>query len=53
VILENKFLVFDLGGGTFDVSILELFDNVMEVRAVAGDNYLEAKTLRKYWLICF
>lgn len=37
---ENKFLVFDLGGGTFDVSILELFDNVMEVRAVAGDNYL-------------
>jgi molecular chaperone HscC len=37
---ETKFLVFDLGGGTFDVSILELFDNVMEVRAVAGDNYL-------------
>ncbi|WEK55272.1 MAG: molecular chaperone HscC [Candidatus Cohnella colombiensis] len=37
---ECKFLVFDLGGGTFDVSILELFDNVMEVRAVAGDNYL-------------
>ncbi|HEY9060520.1 MAG TPA: molecular chaperone HscC [Pseudobacteroides sp.] len=38
--IENKFLVFDLGGGTFDVSILELFDNIMEVRAVAGDNYL-------------
>lgn len=38
---ENaKFLVFDLGGGTFDVSILELFDNIIEVRAVAGDNYL-------------
>ncbi|MDP4183065.1 MAG: molecular chaperone HscC [Bacillota bacterium] len=37
---ETKFLVFDLGGGTFDVSILELFDNIMEVRAVAGDNYL-------------
>ncbi|KNY29183.1 molecular chaperone HscC [Pseudobacteroides cellulosolvens] len=37
---ENKFLVFDLGGGTFDVSILELFDNIMEVRAVAGDNFL-------------
>jgi len=37
---ETKFLVFDLGGGTFDVSILELFDQVMEVRAVAGDNYL-------------
>jgi molecular chaperone HscC len=37
---ETKFLVFDLGGGTFDISILELFDNIMEVRAVAGDNYL-------------
>jgi len=37
---EAKFLVFDLGGGTFDVSILEMFDGVMEVRASAGDNYL-------------
>lgn len=37
---EAKVLVFDLGGGTFDVSILEFFDNIMEVRAVAGDNYL-------------
>lgn len=36
----TKFLIFDLGGGTFDVSILELYKNVMEVRAVAGDNYL-------------
>lgn len=35
-----RFLVFDLGGGTFDVSILELFQNILEVRAVAGDNYL-------------
>lgn len=35
-----RFLVFDLGGGTFDVSILELFENILEVRAVAGDNYL-------------
>ncbi len=32
--------MFDLGGGTFDVSILELFENILEVRAVAGDNYL-------------
>lgn len=38
--LESKFLVFDLGGGTFDVSILELFDGVMEVRASSGDNFL-------------
>lgn len=37
---ENKFLVFDLGGGTFDVSILEQYQNIMEVRAVAGDNFL-------------
>lgn len=37
---HTKFLVFDLGGGTFDVSILELYKNIMEVRAVAGDNYL-------------
>ena len=37
---NTKFLVFDLGGGTFDVSILELFGNIIEVRAVAGDNFL-------------
>lgn len=37
---NTKFLVFDLGGGTFDVSILELYENILEVRAVAGDNYL-------------
>ena len=37
---ETKFLVFDLGGGTFDVSILDLFEGVMEVRATAGDNFL-------------
>lgn len=35
-----RFLVFDLGGGTFDVSILELYDTILEVRAVAGDNFL-------------
>lgn len=37
---EDQFLVFDLGGGTFDVSILELFDGIMEVRSSAGDNFL-------------
>ncbi len=37
---ETQFLVFDLGGGTFDVSILEMFEGVMEVRASAGDNFL-------------
>ncbi len=37
---DSTFLVFDLGGGTFDVSVLELFDGVMEVHASAGDNFL-------------
>ena len=37
---ESTFMVFDLGGGTFDISILELFDGVMQVHACAGDNYL-------------
>ena len=37
---ETQFLVFDLGGGTFDVSILELFEGVMEVKSIAGDNFL-------------
>ena len=37
---DAKFLVFDLGGGTFDVSILELSGSILEVRAVAGDNFL-------------
>lgn len=37
---ESTFLVVDLGGGTFDVSILEMFSGVMEVRASAGDAFL-------------
>lgn len=37
---DSVVLVFDLGGGTFDVSVLEMFKNIIEVRAVAGDNYL-------------
>lgn len=37
---RSRFLVFDLGGGTFDVSILDHFDTILEVRAVAGDNFL-------------
>jgi molecular chaperone HscC len=37
---EGLFLVFDLGGGTFDVSLLESFEGVMEVRATAGDTFL-------------
>ena len=37
---EEKILVFDLGGGTFDVSILELGDGVFDVLSTAGDNHL-------------
>jgi molecular chaperone HscC len=37
---QEPFLVFDLGGGTFDVSIVEVFEGVVEVRASSGDNRL-------------
>lgn len=37
---EEPFLVFDLGGGTFDVSLVEMFEGIIEVRASAGDNRL-------------
>ncbi|AGN20308.1 molecular chaperone DnaK [Corynebacterium glutamicum MT] len=37
---EQTILVFDLGGGTFDVSLLEIGDGVVEVRATSGDNEL-------------
>lgn len=37
---ETRILVFDLGGGTFDISVLDLFEGVMEVRASAGDAFL-------------
>lgn len=37
---DARYLVFDLGGGTFDVSILELYGSIMEVHAIAGDNFI-------------
>lgn len=37
---DTNFLIFDLGGGTFDVSILDYFDGVVQVSASAGDNKL-------------
>lgn len=36
----SRFVVLDLGGGTFDVSVLEMFEGVVEVHASAGDNFL-------------
>ncbi|MFM6906602.1 MAG: Hsp70 family protein [Acinetobacter tjernbergiae] len=51
---DSCFLIFDLGGGTFDVSIVELFDGIIEVRASAGDNYLGGDDfvqllMKQYW----
>jgi len=43
---ESTFLVFDLGGGTFDVSIVELFDGIIEVHASSGDNFLGGDDFR-------
>jgi molecular chaperone HscC len=37
---EKTFLIFDLGGGTFDVSLVELFDGVLEVKASSGETFL-------------
>src|SRR6201996_2267453 len=37
---DQTILVFDLGGGTFDVSVLEIGDGVFEVKSIAGDNHL-------------
>lgn len=40
---ESYILVYDLGGGTFDVTLLEMFDGVLEVKASSGDNQLGGK----------
>src|SRR5512133_923354 len=51
---DQTILVFDLGGGTFDVSVLELGDGVFEVKATSGDNHLGGDNFDKAvvdWLI--
>ena len=40
---ESHVLVYDMGGGTFDVTLLEMFDGVLEVKASSGDNQLGGK----------
>lgn len=37
---DQSFLVFDFGGGTLDVSVVDCFDNIIEIAAVSGDNHL-------------
>jgi molecular chaperone HscC len=37
---DSTFVVLDMGGGTFDISIMEYYDRILEVQATAGDNYL-------------
>lgn len=37
---EGTFLVFDFGGGTLDISVVEMFDNIVDITAVAGNNHL-------------
>lgn len=44
---EQKIMIFDLGGGTFDVSLLEISDGVFEVLATAGNNRLGGDDLRQ------
>jgi molecular chaperone DnaK len=51
---DQTILVFDLGGGTFDVSVLELGDGVFEVKATSGDNHLGGDNFDKAivdWLV--
>jgi molecular chaperone DnaK len=51
---EQTILVFDLGGGTFDVSVLEIGDGVFEVKATSGDNHLGGDNFDKAvvdWLV--
>ena len=51
---DQSILVFDLGGGTFDVSVLEIGDGVFEVKSTAGDNHLGGDNFDKAiveWLV--
>ncbi len=43
----ETFIIFDFGGGTLDVSLVDAFDNMVEIQAVSGDNYLGGKDFNK------
>lgn len=45
--VSQKIMVYDLGGGTFDVSVIEIGDGVVEVLATAGNNHLEEMILTR------
>ena len=44
---ENNVLIFDLGGGTFDVSVLTIEDGIFEVKSTAGDTHLGGEVLHQ------
>ena len=50
---DARYLVFDLGGGTFDVSVLEMYDTIMEVHAIAGDNFVGGEDFTEVLLKLF
>jgi len=50
---EGIFVVLDMGGGTFDVSVIEYFDGVMEVHASAGDNFLGGEDFLEAMVVAF
>lgn len=50
---DTRFLIYDLGGGTFDVSILDYFDGVVQVSASAGDNHLGGEDFLQALKHCF
>ncbi|WP_049255534.1 molecular chaperone HscC [Neisseria bacilliformis] len=50
---DTRFLIYDLGGGTFDVSVLDYFDGVVQVSASAGDNHLGGEDFVQVLRHCF
>src|SRR3970040_1179082 len=52
---DETIAVFDFGGGTFDISVLEVGDNIVEVKATNGDTHLGGDNLDQWlivWVVC-